>query len=132
MQAISPVRPGVKVNQPGAIAVDIASVTGPADNRSAAVAQTHVIVEVQGPRSGNSPFHQRAREVHRDQLAAKLDHFRPVHGGLQPQTVMERGIPIIDRGVVAAERYFQVVVIVVADQRPLDVGVVSFGSSREA
>jgi hypothetical protein len=63
---------------------------------------------------------QRSDEVYWDETASELNHLGPADGRLQPLSVVVRGVPVIDRRVISAERELEIVVEVVADDQALD------------
>ena len=58
--------------------------------------------------------------MHRQETTAELDHLRTTDGGLQPGTVMERSIPVIDWRVIPAERDLQMIILFKPNNAPLD------------
>src|SRR5216684_7388392 len=68
----------------------------------------------------------------RNECSPKLDDLRPVDGRLQPAPMMESRVPIPDRGVVFTKRHLEVVVVVVANDRALDIELIGIGLRGEA
>src|SRR5258707_13594102 len=62
-------------------------------------------------------------KVNRDEAAAEHHHFGAADGGLQPGAVMESGVPIINRRMIAAERNLQMVVLFEADDTAFHLNV---------
>src|SRR5262249_46465014 len=88
--------------QRGAEVIVVAGVAAATDDVAAAVAEPGLVVDVPAA-SRHTAFGKRADEVHRQEATAKLNHLRPGDRGLQPLTVMERRVPVVDWRVVAAE-----------------------------
>src|ERR1700730_1107482 len=116
-------------SDPSAVVIHVAGIAGAADDACAPVAQADFVVEPQAPR-GDVSFRQQAQEVDWLEAAAKTNHFGPIDGGLQPESVMEGGVPVVDGSVIAAEGKFEVVVIVVADDGSFEINAVCRGLSR--
>src|SRR4051812_2897334 len=74
LERIQLIRANKDIRKPGQIVVAVAGVVGPAGDRSAAIAKTHVVSDVQSVRRDRS-LYQPADEVHRNELAPKPDHF---------------------------------------------------------
>src|SRR5882724_2595738 len=64
--------------------------------------------------------------------SAKLDHFGPGDRCLQPGSVMEGSIPITYGGGIFAGREFEVVVVVVSDDRAFHAQIIGARLGREA
>src|SRR2546422_2121239 len=81
-----------EAQKPGRPSVVIAGIARAANHVPAAVANSRLVVEI--PAAGRkSSFDQPTDEVHRDEAPAELDHLRPADGGLQPLSVVKRGVP---------------------------------------
>src|SRR5258708_35053557 len=96
------VRLGEQADQPGAVIVNVAQVSTPADDRTTPIPQSQVVIHVQAA-GRHGPFDQRPDEMHWNESAAELSHLRPAGRSLQPLAVVKLRIPIIDRSMVAAE-----------------------------
>ena len=104
--------------------VVVAGVSGAADDAAAAVAEAGLVAQV--PAAGrHGALDERADEVHRQELAAELDHLRPADRRLQPLAVMEGGVPVVDRRVIAAERHLELIALVEPHDHALDFDVES-------
>src|SRR3981081_4448058 len=67
----------------------------------------------------------------RSERPAELDHIRPGDRRLQPRPMVERGVPIADRGMKLAKRDLEVVVVVETDKRTFYIQVVGVRMCRE-
>src|SRR5258708_1683710 len=108
------IRLGEEIHQPGSMVVVVPEVAGPADNRPPSVSQAKVVIQIDAP-GGHGPFDQRPHEMHRNEFAAELYHLRPAGGCLQPLAMVKLCIPVVDRGMIPAERNLAVIVLLQAD-----------------
>src|SRR6266404_7913772 len=102
LQAVREIGFDESIGQPGAVVVDVSEITAAADDGTPAVAEAHVVIEIQAAR-GERAFGERTDKMNRDKAAAELNHLWTADGGLEPGAVVERGVPVVDRRVVSAE-----------------------------
>src|SRR5438132_7427317 len=58
--------------------------------------------------------------MHRNEIASEARHLRAADGRLQPLAVVKRRVPVVDRGVIAADGKLQLIVVIVSQDRALD------------
>ena len=68
----------------------------------------------------------------RNEGSAKLDHLRPADRGLQPSPMVKGSIPVTERGVIFPERDLEVIIVVVTNNGPFYLHVITCWPSREA
>src|SRR5215472_2086324 len=114
LQPISFRRSGKQLGDPRSIVIDVSRITGAFDKRPTAIAHTEVVAEPKSSRR-NVTLRQETHSMDRGERAAIHHQVGPIDRRLQPRAVMEGRIPIAYGCVIAAERKFKIVVIVVAD-----------------
>src|SRR5215831_6463583 len=112
LQAIESRGPREYIGHPGAVVVSIPCVARTAYDFPSAIAHANAISKSR-PARGNVSLRQESYEMYRCEFASHLDHFRPVDCRLQPCTMVEGRIPVSDGSVIAAERKFEEIVVVV-------------------
>src|SRR5439155_13579449 len=100
------------------------------DDAAVAVADTGLIVQVPAA-GGQLTFDERADEMHRNEFPAELNYLRPADRRLQPLSMVKRGVPPVDRRVIAAEGRLQLVAVIEPDDDAFDFRVEA-GRGRRA
>ena len=127
-QAVKFDRAGKYFRNPGPVVVNVAGITGSADDFAPAIAETDVVAEPQVPRRDVS-FRQEANEMNGSESSTELYDEWPVDRRLQPRTVMKSGIPISNRSVEPAERKLEIIIVVIADDGALHLNSILVESS---
>src|SRR6266550_4551614 len=87
---------------PSPVAVHVACIAGAANGSGASITQPNFVTQPQRSRR-DVAFCQHPQKMDRHESSAKTNHFGPANCCLQPQSVMESSIPIVDRSMVAAK-----------------------------
>src|SRR5213075_2265996 len=66
-----------------------------------------------------SAFEKSSDKMYGKESASELRHFGAAHGRLQPLSMVKGGVPIIDGGVIAAERELEKIIVFETDDAAL-------------